>query len=128
MIIRVTLKNGHVMMFGDSYKPWEQEFQEYCWFGAVPFNNFYIKDIVVDKVEYSNEKFPSFGGLKWGTEQVMVERLEEQAEHEGKKPRDYSKYVYNPAPRKMLDQIEECIKDGWRLAYSNGINQVMPNA
>ena len=58
----------------------------------------------------------------------MVERLEEQAEHEGKKPRDYSKYVYNPAPRKMLDQIEECIKDGWRLAYSNGINQVMPNA
>lgn len=128
MIIRVTLKNGNVMMFGDSYKPWEQEFQEYCWAGARPFNNFYLKDLKIEKVEYSNEKFPYYGGLKWGSEQVMVERLKEQAAYEGKTPKDYSKYVYEPATKEMLDKIGECLKDGWRLAYSYGIDRVMPNA
>ena len=128
MIIRVTLKSGNVMMFGDSYKPWEREFQEYCWVGASQTTDFYIRNILVEKVEYCNEKFPTYGGLKWGPEAAMVQRLQEQAEQEGKKPKDYSKYIYIPATQKMLDEIDECIKDGWRLAYANGINQVMPNA
>ena len=128
MIIRVALKNGNVIMFGDSYKPWEQEFQEYCWFGASRTTDFCIRNILLEKVEYCNEKFPTYGGLKWGSEAAMVQRLKEQAEQEGKKPKDYSKYVYSPATQKMLDKIDERIKDGWRLAYANGINQVMPNA
>lgn len=128
MIVRVTLKNGSVIMFGDSYKKWDVQFQEYCWFGAVAFNNFYIRDVVVEKVEYCKEKFPTYGGLKWSTEKALIDRLKEQAASEGRQPKDYSKYAYFPAPDRMMDKINECIKDGWRLAYANNINAVMPNA
>lgn len=30
-IVRVQFDKGHVMMFGNSYKTWEMQFDEYLW-------------------------------------------------------------------------------------------------
>jgi len=128
MIIRVTLKNGVVVVLGDSYKRWETEFQEYCWFGAHLQTDFYIKNIQIDKVEYCEEPFPAFGGMKWGSEADMVQRLQEQALYQKKTVKPYSEYVYLPATPEMLKTVNNCIMEGWRLAYANGVNEVTDNA
>ena len=30
MIVRITFSDGKIMLFGDSYKPWTMQFDEYC--------------------------------------------------------------------------------------------------
>lgn len=55
--VRVTWKNNHQMMFGDSYKRWEQQFKEYC-----RYHPELGEPVLFEK---SNTLWVSFGGLKW---------------------------------------------------------------
>lgn len=63
-IVRVQFDKGHVMMFGNSYKTWEMQFDEYLWLlkqeGALTN---------VEQVTVSDSEWISFGVLKWCKEE-----------------------------------------------------------
>jgi len=85
MIIRITFDDGRVMMFGDSYKPWTMQFDEYMW--RVNF-----KPV---KFESCQDKWIGWGGLKWCSES----RFQNHLNREGCQDEDEN----NPNPRKFED-------------------------
>lgn len=93
--IKVKLKdkkdNGiFYMLFGDSYKKWQEQFQEYMR---------YHKDDVEPIAFYkSNSQWKGFGGLKWCSEesfQMQLNREDVQAnEPDNPNPRKYSDFSF----------------------------------
>nr|MCX3323194.1 spore protein H [Bacillus paranthracis] len=63
-IVRVQFNEGHVKMFGNSYKPWEMQFDEYLWLLKQEGK---LDD--VEQVTVSDSEWISFGGLKWCSEE-----------------------------------------------------------
>ena len=88
MIARVTFDNGLVMMFGNSYKPWTMQFDEYMW----------NKDIKPIKLETSKDKWIGGGGLKWCNEELFQKQLDREGcqenESDNPNPRQYSKMKF----------------------------------
>lgn len=84
--VRVTFSDK-VMMFGNSFKPWEMQFNEYIWMRR---NNGSPVELI--KVETSHSKWVSWGGLKWCPE----ERFQHQLNREGCQDSEQD----NPKPRK----------------------------
>lgn len=83
--VRVTFSD-HVMMFGNSYKPWEMQYDEYVWMckrNGTP--------VQLVNVETSHSKWVSWGGLKWCPE----ERFQQQLNREGCQDNEPD----NPKPR-----------------------------
>lgn len=124
MIVRITLertreKEQFTLYFGNSYKRWDHQFQEYCWRGASPNNDFYIKNLALVRAEYCNEQFPSYGGLKWGTEEGLIQRLKEEAENNGTKPKDFTKFRFWRCPDKKISVIVKAMVNGKELADRN---------
>lgn len=83
--VRVTFADT-VMMFGNSYKPWEMQCDEYIWMRK---RNGSPVELV--KVETSHSKWVAWGGLKWCPEN----RFQEQLNREGCQENDPD----NPKPR-----------------------------
>lgn len=69
-IVRVQFNEGHVMMFGNSYKPWEMQFDEYLW--LLKRNNELPS---IEQVTVSDSEWVSFGGLKWCPEEKFQHQL-----------------------------------------------------
>lgn len=96
-IIRVRFSDDWTMMFGDSYKPWEIQLEEYLSLlkqkGKL---NGYLD------VSVSNNKWISWGGLKWCSE----ENFQQQLNREGCQFNDPD----NPHPRKYKEM--SFYKDG----------------
>jgi len=93
MIVRIKLKSKtqtFTMMFGNSYKKWEEQFREYClrW-----------KPIEVIEVETSSEKWIGWGGLKWCNENEFQHELNregcQQNDPDNPKPRQYANMKFN---------------------------------
>jgi hypothetical protein len=87
MIVRIKLKTKNevfTMMFGNSYKNWEEQFREYC---------FTFKPIEIIQIETSPEKWKGWGGLKWCNENEFQHELNmegcQQNEPDNTKPRKY---------------------------------------
>lgn len=87
--VRVSFTD-RVMMFGNSYKPWEMQYDEYIWF--CKNNNIKLELI---NVETSHSKWISWGGLKWCPEERFQEQLNREGcqddEPDNPKPRQYTK-------------------------------------
>ena len=86
MIVRIKLKSkGETfsMMFGNSYKNWDEQFREYC---------FTFKPVEIIQIETSPEKWKGWGGLKWCNETEFQHELN----REGCQDKDPD----NPKPRK----------------------------
>lgn len=96
------------MMFGDSYKPWHMQFEEY-------FYKFKDKLSNPLKVETSPNKWIGWGGLKWCSESSFQLQLNregcQESEPDNSNPRKYSEMVFvaNPIVSKKINKIiKEC--------------------
>lgn len=91
--VRVTFAD-RVMMFGNSYKPWEMQYDEYVW---MCMRNGISLQLV--KVETSHSKWVSWGGLKWCPEERFQYQLNREGcqdnEPDNPKPRQYSKMNFS---------------------------------
>lgn len=90
MIVRVHFDNGLVMLFGNSYKCWTQQFDEYCWDKRSDLPG-------IKSVMKSRSKWVKWGGLKWCIEQ----KFQSQLNREGVQ----SNELDNPNPRKYEDMV-----------------------
>lgn len=88
MIVRITFDKDLTMMFGDSYKPWTMQFDEFSW----TYKN-ELREI--KSVEVSSSKWVGWGGLKWCPE----EDFQKQLNREGCQSGDPD----NPKPRQYKD-------------------------
>lgn len=93
MIVKINVKSKgeeSVMLFGNSYKNWEEQFREYC---------FTFKPIEVLWVVTSPEKWIGWGGLKWCEEKEFQNELNregcQQNDLDNTKPRKYDLINFN---------------------------------
>jgi len=86
LIVRVTFAEDRVILFGDSYKPWHMQLDEYMW-------SFKPKEVL--NVESSYSKWVGWGGLKWCPESKFQQQLNREGcqndEPDNPKPRQYNK-------------------------------------
>jgi hypothetical protein len=87
MIVRVTFTDDSIMLFGDSYKPWKMQLDEYLWIAKRNTG----KSLEITKVESSKSKWISWGGLKW----CPHEKFQKELNREGCQSTDPD----NPSPR-----------------------------
>lgn len=90
MIVRITFDDNSVMLFGDSYKPWTMQSEEYIWN--------YKKEAISTKFESSKDKWIGWGGLKWCSENNFQQQLDREGcqdnEPDNPQPRQYSDMVF----------------------------------
>lgn len=79
-----------IMLFGNSYKKWETQFEEYL---RIIRNE--LPNLTIARVWKSNAKWIGWGGLKWCSEDIFQEELN----REGCQDKDPD----NPNPRKYAD-------------------------
>ncbi|MFB5758912.1 spore protein H [Paenibacillus medicaginis] len=77
MIVRIKFNDDLTMMFGDSYKPWRIQFDEYCW-------NYKKVLGEIEEISICSDKWISWGGLKWCT----GENFQHQLNREGCQSQD----------------------------------------
>lgn len=96
-IVRVTFSD-RVMLFGNSYKPWHLQFDEYV--GLQKRNGIHVQ---LERVESSDAKWVSFGGLKWCQENNFQQQLNREGcqadEPDNPNPRLYSEIVFEEDPK-----------------------------
>lgn len=104
MIIRVTLKSNKkdganfVMLFGDSYKTWQEQFTEFMFRYYTPrelgwrYSDGYVKNKILHQ-QISFHSWKSWGGLKWCNEDEFQEELNREGvqrdEPDNPSPRQY---------------------------------------
>ena len=92
------------MLFGDSYKTWYDQFDEYWWKNKSKLS----KPI---NVEVSKSMWQSWGGLKWCSSEHFQEKLNREGcqtenEPDNPNPRQYKdmKFAYNKrVTKKVID-------------------------
>ncbi|TCW55306.1 hypothetical protein EC917_106161 [Bacillus thuringiensis] len=92
-IVRVQFSEDRVMMFGNSYKPWEMQFDEYLWLlkqeGELDG---------VEKVTVSDSEWVSWGGLKWCPEEKFQHQLNREgcqdSDPDNTNPRQYKEMTF----------------------------------
>lgn len=91
--IKIVFKNSDddtqkqwTVLFGDSYKPWRTQFDEYM--------RMFSNSEVVSAYK-SKSKWIGFGGLKWCSEKDFLEELTKEGDHTGKY-RYYSTFEFTP--------------------------------
>lgn len=105
MIVRIKLRTKEetkTMMFGNSYKNWNEQFRECCSI---------IKNIEVLRVETSRDRWIGWGGLKWCNESVFQDELNregcQQNDPDNPNPRIYANMNFrnNPIVFNMANKI-----------------------
>ena len=85
MIVKITFSDNRVMLFGDSYKPWTMQVEEYLW----------ISQVEPIKFESCRKKWIGWGGLKWCREESFQHQLNREGTQCGEPD--------NPKPRQFKD-------------------------
>lgn len=109
MIVRVRFSDGKVMMFGNSYKPWNMQFEEFVlWMER---NN---KLESVEEVHISDSPWVSWGGLKWCAEDSFQHQLNREGcqveEPDNLNPRQY-KDMYFYKDQDVRDKVIQIVSD-----------------
>lgn len=93
VIVKLKLKfetKIETILFGNSYKNWDQQFREFCWI---------YKPIEILSAESSKEKWISWGGLKWCDFDIFQDELNredcEENEPDNPDPRKIEEFVFN---------------------------------
>lgn len=103
--VRVTFKDK-VMLFGDSYKPWHMQVDEYIWMCRNQGTTLELLN-----VECSHSKWVTWGGLKWCPEDRFQHQLNREGcqdnEPDNPKPRIYEKmnFKYVPAAKQKVIKL-----------------------
>ena len=103
MIVRITFDNNNIMLFGNSYKPWHMQFEEYY--------NCYSKKSTPIKFESCKDKWIGWGGLKWCSDDKFQQQLNREgcqdSEVDNPNPRRYEnmKFLLNPLVRNKVLNI-----------------------
>lgn len=91
-IVRVTFSDS-VMLFGNSYKPWCLQFDEYVRLQKRNGNR-----VQLERVESSQSKWIAFDGLKWCPESKFQQQLNREGcqadDPDNPTPRQYSEMVF----------------------------------
>ncbi len=98
MIVKIKFNDDLVMLFGDSYKTWQEQLTEYI--------DLYKLDNIID-VWHSDKKWISMGGLKWCSEEDFPKLLKEREN------RDINSIEFKESPDKMIDEIMNIINNRW---------------
>lgn len=105
MIVKIKIKSidgVFTMMFGNSYKSWDEQFREYCRI---------FKPIEILELETSSEKWKGWGGLKWCNEEEFQNELNREGcqdnEPDNKSPRIYKKmcFVSNTIAENIANKV-----------------------
>ncbi|WP_064199124.1 hypothetical protein [Brevibacillus brevis] len=105
-IVKITFAPDHIMMFGNSYKPWEMQFEEYLY--LLKRDGEYPSEI--KEVKISDSPWIKWGGLKWCPEQKFQYLLNregcQEKDPDNPRPRKYSemKFYKNGAITKKVKQ------------------------
>lgn len=105
MIIRVKMLDENLeeftMMFGDSYKDWETQFQEFIWQYIQWWDTaeiMHCKIFKIISVEVSKDKWKAWGGLRWCSEANFQHQLNREGcqdkDPDNPNPRQYSKIKF----------------------------------
>jgi hypothetical protein len=93
MTIKATFPDGTVMLFGDSYRKWISQLQEFCSHFEMPR----------PEVVKCSAKWIAYGGIKWCPENDLALALEE--ENQGRSIKDFSKWEpLNQIERRTLEK------------------------
>ena len=106
MTVRVTIKENdgshRVVMFGDSYKKWTTQFEEWIWNqfsnnveSAWKFCDSDVQGRVVDAA-ISKSAWISHGGLKWCNENIFQDELNREGASLSIPPRQYKDFKFAP--------------------------------
>lgn len=91
-IVRVTF-DERTMMFGNSYKPWKLQLDEYLLVKRMA-----NETLTLENVEVSDAKWIEFGGLKWCPEDKFQQHLNREGcqsdEPNNPNPRKYSEMKF----------------------------------
>lgn len=94
-IVKIKFSDGKVMMFGNSYKPWSLQLDEYLWLLK---QNGDIQSL--EEVTVSDNCWIRFGGLKWCPEREFQNQLNREGcqsnESDNPNPRQYKEMVFYP--------------------------------
>ncbi|MGC7931280.1 hypothetical protein ACP3VS_22000 [Lysinibacillus sp. VIII_CA] len=106
MIVKAQFENT-TMLFGDSYKPWQMQFDEWAWL------NKNDKSLNLVRVTVSEEHWVSWGGLKWCPEDRFQHQLNREGcqddESDNQNPRQYSEMQFvrdAKVERKVLKMLD----------------------
>lgn len=110
-LIMMIIFPNEIMMFGNSYKPWHMQVDEYM----RQYSEELQKPI---KTEYSRSKWIGWGGLKWCPESEFQHQLNREGCQEGEPdnphPRYYSLMYFEEVDKKTFAQILEYYAKGQR--------------
>jgi hypothetical protein len=108
MIVKVKFSEELTMMFGDSYKPWYMQFDEYFWQCKEKLPN-------PISIETAPDKWIGWGGLKWCPESKMQEQFNREGcqenEPDNPTPRQYLRIKFKDNPfvtAKVNKIVKEC--------------------
>lgn len=108
MIVKIKFRDKNneefTMLFGNSYKKWYNQFQEYA---------YKFWDLEVISIEVSKSKWKEWGGLKWCNENEFQEELNREGvqSNEPNNPfaRQYSEMVFY-ASKSISTKVHSIIK------------------
>lgn len=110
MIVRITFLDEEqmpfAMLFGDSYKTWEHQYQEYLWYMIKWWDEKTCtkRDLYgVVKIEKCIDKWKTWGGLKWCHADDFQHELNREGcpyshSPDNSNPRQYSNMVFTDDP------------------------------
>jgi hypothetical protein len=103
MIVKIGINytdgESHFMMFGDSYKNWDEQASEYLLMWRERIES-------VGKVFVSKSKWVGYGGLKWCREDNFQEQLDTEPVE---KKRQFSEMEFTRSSR-LEDKVEEIFR------------------
>jgi hypothetical protein len=108
MIVKIKFNDDLTMLFGDSYKKWYVQLEEFIWY--------VLKDRKSKPLEitYSNSDWKSFGGLKWCSGDKFQEQLNREGcqndDEDNPNPRQYSEMQFNEATPFIKNKIMRLFK------------------
>ena len=117
-VIKIIFSHG-TMMFGDSYKTWQEQVEEYMRVCAEKLKR-------PSSVEISNSKFVEWGGLKWCSEESFQEHLNREGcqygEPDNPNPRLYSDMLFEYADEKTFGRIIDLWERGQKIIKVNKLS------
>jgi hypothetical protein len=107
------------MMFGDSYKPWHMQMDEYMRRCAEGLPR-------PERVEVSKSKWIGWGGLKWCSSDNFQHELNregcQESDPDNSRPRKYADMEFAPAKGKVLGKVYDAWESGQRLMKIGKLN------
>jgi hypothetical protein len=74
------------MVFGDSYKTWQMQLQEFVWYLKGRERNFTIGELLISRSKFVQN------GLKWCSAESFQSELDEEGAYYKRKPRQFERF------------------------------------